>query len=277
MISIIQRILHLSLAIWFLALSILFLSEPLHAQNALGAKSMALGQTGTAIPQSSWSVFSNAALLPDDQKRVSFYGYRYAGISEITDVAASFIFPSNAGTFGTGLHRYGFDLFNENRFLLSYKNNLDRFHYGATVSYTHVFQGEGYGSAGAVGVDLGLAALITDELWFGARATNINRPAYGSTDEELPRELAAGLSYRLSSIAFFTAEVVKDVKFPLSVRGGIEFEVFRSLFARAGITTEPSTYSGGFGYQAETWEINLALQQHDPLGLSPAIDFGLRF
>lgn len=260
-----------------LVLGIFGIFNPLRAQTSLGATSVAMGQTGVAIPDANWSLFSNVALMPTDENRVSFYGFRYVGIAEITDMAANVTTQTNLGTVGIGVHRYGFNLFNENRFLLAYKNSLDRFHYGASVSYTHIFQGGDYGAAGAIGFDLGLAAEITEDLWFGARATNLNQPSYGDTDEELARELATGLSYQLTAEALVTAEIVKDVMFPLSFRSGVQFEIIQSLFIRAGITTQPETYSFGFGYQSSRWDVNFALQQHNPLGLSPALDLAVKF
>jgi hypothetical protein len=246
------------------------------AQSVMGAKSISMGQTGVALPESEWSIFNNTALLSTERNTVSFYGFRYVGMTEITDIAAAATIQTKAGTIGAGVHRYGFNLFHENRFLLAYKNSQDRFHYGLSVAYIHVFQGEDYGSAGAFGLDLGIAAEIAGSLWMGARATNVNQPAYGDTDEELPRELAAGLSYRPSSSAQITTEIVKDIHFPLSFRTGLEFEIFTSFFTRAGISTKPSTYSFGFGYDTERWAVNFALQQHNPLGMSPALDLSIR-
>lgn len=248
-----------------------------HARQTMGAKSISMGQTGVAMPNFKWATFSNVALMPTDENSISFYGFRYIGISEITDMAATINYQTNFGTLGLGVHRYGFNLFNENRFLIAYKNQLGTFHYGGSVSYTHIYQGGNYGSAGAVGIDLGLAAEVIDDLWFGARATNLNQPAYGDTDEELPRELATGFSYKLSTLSLVTAELVKDVKFPISFRSGIQFEILTSLYARVGVTTQPSTYSFGFGYDTNRFEVNFGLQQHDPLGLSPALDLALRF
>jgi len=235
-----------------------------------------MGQTGVALPESEWAVFNNSALLSTERNTVSFYGFRYVGITEITDMAAAATVQTNLGTIGAGVHRYGFDLFHENRFLLAYKNSEDRFHYGFSVSYIHVFQGGDYGSAGAFGLDLGLAAEITESLWMGARATNVNQPAYGDTDEDLPRELAAGFSYKPAPSAQISAEIVKDIHFPLSFRTGLEFEIFSSFFTRAGISTKPSTYSFGFGYGSDRWAVNFALQQHNPLGMSPALDLSIQ-
>jgi hypothetical protein len=127
-----------------------------------------------------------------------------------------------------------------------------------------------------LGIDVGLAAPIISGLWIGAKATNINQPEYGSlNNEKLPRELSIGLSYKLSDRALFTTDIVKDVQFPISYRGGIEVSIIDNLVGRVGTTTEPLTFSGGFGYGMDFWAINIAVQRHENrvLGYSPAIDF----
>ena len=67
-------------------------------------------------------------------------------------------------------------------------------------------------------------------------------------------------------------DVVKDVRFPVSYRGGIEVNIIQELKGRVGITTEPITYSFGLGYAKDFWEINFAIQHHQLLGLSPGLD-----
>lgn len=255
----------------------IFSINPSFSQNTMGAKSISMGQTGTAIPESEWSLFSNAALIPSDHNRISFYGFRYAGLTEITDISTVVSLKSKIGTLAAGIHRYGFDLFNETRMLIAVKRSFDQIHAGASFSYYHVTQGGSYGSAGALGLHLGVAARITEVIWLGARITNVNQPAYASGEELLPRELAIGIYYRASKQLFFTTDLVKDVLFPLSVRGGLEFQLLGKLFARAGFTTEPETVSFGFGYQAGSFQVNFGLQQHHHLGLSPALDIGLQF
>lgn len=259
------------------AIILLFCSSfELRAQAVMGAREMALGQTGTALQGTSWAMFANPAMMAEDHKTVSFFGVRYFGFADISDMAVSVTHPTKVGVFGAGAHRYGFDLFNENRLRLGYKNSFLGFHYGAILNYSHVVQGGGYGSAGAFGVDIGLAAPVMSGLWIGAKATNLNQPEYGSrNNEKLPRELSVGLSYQLSDIALFSTDVVKDVKFPISYRGGIEVNIIENLMGRAGITTEPQTFSAGFGYNGPFWSANIAVQQHEDqvLGYSPAVDF----
>lgn len=246
------------------------------SQAVVGARELAMGQAVTAL-DSRWSVFGNPALMDREKRSVSFFGVRYYGLSEITDMAASLTYPTPAGTFGGGVYRYGDELFSENRLRLGYKNAFQGFHYGLALNYNHIVQGGGYGSLTALGIDAGLAARIAEGFTVGAKATNINQPSYGSYNnisEEPPRELSIGFSYRLSGLALFSSEVVKDVRFPLSYRGGVEVKLFDRLKGRAGITTGPVTYAAGFGYSAERWGVNVAVQQHENpvLGLSPGFD-----
>ncbi|MEX2574472.1 MAG: hypothetical protein WD317_09250 [Balneolaceae bacterium] len=247
-------------------------------QGTLGARALALGQATAAMAGDNWAVFHNPALLKTEQHAVSFYAMRFAGLAELTDMAAAATFGlpgSPGGVVGAGLHRYGFDLFSETRFRIGYRNSLDRFSYGALVNYSHVSLGGGYGSAGAAGIDLGVAAEPGGGLVIGARAVNINRPAYGDTDEELPRELAIGVTYRMSGSAVVLADLVKDVRFPLSLRCGFELLLFPDLYARTGITLEPGTWSLGFGYSPESFSVGIAVQNHDVLGLNPGLDFSV--
>jgi hypothetical protein len=132
--------LHREFLMLFIAVIYTIYSQPATAQNSIGARSISMGQTGVALPGNSWSAFANVALMPEDKNEASFYGFRYVGISEITDMAFSVNYSTNWGVLGGGVHRYGFNLFNENRFLAAYKNSLGKFHYGGSVSYTHVNQ-----------------------------------------------------------------------------------------------------------------------------------------
>lgn len=259
------------------AIILLFCSSlELKAQAVIGARELAVGQAVTALQETSWAMFANPAMMPEDEKKVSFFGVQYFGFAEISDMAVSVTHPTSIGVFGAGAHRYGYDLFSENRLRIGYKNSFLGFHYGAILNYSHVVQGGGYGSAGAFGVDLGLAALILSDLWIGAKATNINQPKYGSlNNEKLPRELSIGLSYRLSDIALFTTDVVKDIQFPISYRGGIEIDIIEDFVGRAGFTTTPQSFTAGFGYSGAFWSANVAVHRHESkiLGYSPAIDF----
>ncbi|HYW35332.1 MAG TPA: hypothetical protein VE868_07995 [Balneolaceae bacterium] len=257
-----------------------FKAFSLRAQATLGARPIALGQATTALPNSVWSVFENTAMISKKKIRVSFFGMRYYGLSNLTDLAAVITYPTKFGVIGGGTHRYGDNLFNKTRVRFVYKNSYRHFCYGAAVHYDYIMQGKGYGSVGAFGVDVGIAALIVKGLWIAAKATNINQPSYGSINnfrEDLPRNLSIGFSYQLSGTALFTTDVVKDVDFPLSYRAGIEVKIIKNLKARAGVTTAPQTFSGGFGYKNQKFGADVVVQKHgeSALGISPGVDFNI--
>jgi hypothetical protein len=276
----IQKLLYLHRKLFFVGCvaALLVFGDALKSksQTVIGARELALGQSSTALQGTAWSMFANPAMMPQDKKTASFFGVRYYGLSEVSDMAVSMTYPTKFGVLGAGAHRYGFDLFNENRLRVGYKNAFKGFHFGAILNYSHVVQGGGYGSAGALGVDVGVAAAIIPDLWIGAKATNVNQPEYGSrNNERLPRELSIGMSYLLSDIALFTTDIVKDVQFPISYRGGVEVEIIGGLVGRAGVMTQPQTFSAGIGYRSSVWAANVAIQRHENsvLGYSPAIDF----
>src|SRR5690625_7603258 len=104
---------HLLASVYFLSVQ----SVSLHAQNSTGARSLAMGQTGTALPGDPWSAFLNTALVPTGATHLSFYGFRYVGISEITYIAATASYPTSAWVFAAGIHGQRVELFNENRIL----------------------------------------------------------------------------------------------------------------------------------------------------------------
>lgn len=257
-------------------------STKLYSQTTLGARPLALGQATTALPNNQWTIFENPAMLNDEQRSVSFFAIRYYGLPELTDVAAAVVYPTKVGVLAFGAHHFG-NIFSKTRVRLGYKNSWNDFHYGVSINYNNINQGGSYGSVNGIGINIGIAAEITDDLWIAAKATNINHPKYGTTvngiDENLPRNLSVGFSYRLSNIALFTADVVKDVNFPISFRSGVEVKIIDHLKARAGITTEPVTFAGGFGYNADHWGVNLVVQKHENLvlGFSPGVDFNIRW
>jgi len=258
-------------------LIVLIRSAPVFSQATIGAKEQAMGLTGVALPGSNFAIFSNPALIPDDRNSLSLYALRFSGFSELTDIAAAGSATFSWGTAGLGLHRFGFDLFNETRLHLAYKNNVEQFYYGVAFNYSTINQGDEYGSASAFGFNAGVAAEIIPDLWIAARATNINQPVYGNSEEELPRDLALGFSIKPAPVILYTLDIVKDVQFPASVRSGIEVQLVTKFFGRAGFTTEPVSYTLGFGYEPELFRFNIAVQQHEVLGLSPSIDLQIAF
>lgn len=253
------------------------ISPPLFAQLPMGAKGLGMGEATTALPGYVWSLFANPALANNENITVGFYGLRNYGFAELTDLSAIATVPAKFGVISAGFHKYGDHLFSETQARFGYKKVWRMLHFGLVLNYSHLAFGGNYGSGSAVGLNVGIAAEISDDFWVGAKSININHPKYRGIREDLPREMAIGFSYELNEWALFAFDVVKDVNFPESYRGGVEINVIEALVGRVGITTEPLTYSLGFGYRKERWDINFAIQKHLLLGVSPGFDFMIYF
>jgi len=262
----------------FLMLFFWVLPETVNAQVTLGARGASMGQSVTALPTGSWGVFSNPAMLYGLENEASFYGIRNFGFSELTDMALSAHQSHAYGSFAAGMHTYGYEKFRESRFRLGYAREFAGIRAGLIANYTHM-EIENYGSAGTFLIDAGVAYQlpVPGTLWLGAKATNINRARIGDAKDELPRELSVGFSYGLSDRGVISGDVVKDVRFPISYRGGIEVRLVDQLFMRGGITTEPVTYSVGMGFVHSSFSINIVAQQHYALDWSPGLDFSLKW
>ena len=270
------RIQNIQIAVFFfLLIQVLPVTQ---AQVGIGARGIALGNATTALENYEWAIYGNPALLSSTQKSIGFYGLRYYGLAEITDISATLSVPTNWGVAALAFHRYGGDIYSETRIRVGYKNEWERFNMGLLVNYNHLSFGGDYGSGGALTVDVGIAAQLSENLWLGAKSVNITQSVYQfqGYDEGLYQDLSIGMSYHLAEKALFSVDLVKDVRFPVSWRGGVEIEIVEALVGRVGVSTEPITYSYGLGYAREAWSINLAVQQHEVLGTSPGLDIILR-
>jgi len=265
--------------LWILSfLGITFVPLHLTAQGVIGARGVALGNATTALYDYDWGLFSNPATITSETERIGFYGLRYYGFPELTDISSTAVIPISLGAASFGFYRYGDDLYSETNINAGLKSNWEFVHAGISIQYRHLSLGRDYGSGGAVSISLGLLSQLSESLWIGAKVQNMNRASYNFeyNDEELPQDLSVGILYQLEERARFVFDAIKDVRFPTSYRAGLEVEIVENLTGRVGSTVEPVTYTFGLGYQSKAWNINLAVQQHELLGTSPGADFILK-
>ena len=255
--------------IWFL-LSI----EEVQSQAIIGAKSAAIGNATTALYEDQWGLFSNPASISSEKISVGFFGLRYFGFPEITDVSSVINFPLLNGSSSIGFYSFGDDLYSETNINVGYKYSWKGVNAGLSIQYRHLSLGGDYGSGGALSLSIGILSKINKSIFIGAKIRNVNRGVYNFefNDEELPQDISIGLSYKLEDKSTFYFDVLKDLRFPVSYRGGVEVEIIDDIVGRLGATFEPTTYTFGLGYRLKKWQINIAVQQHEVLGTSPGFD-----
>lgn len=94
-----------------------------------------------------------------------------------------------------------------------------------------------------------------------------------SWDEAKPWQAHIGLAYR--AVEGLTTVVELDSREQTRVRMGAEYCYRRHYFARMGVATNPMTIAFGLGARLGIYGIDLAVEHHEYLGLTPQISLSV--
>ncbi len=250
----------------------------LSAQNALppsaGASGLAMGNTGVAF-ENIYSAFKNQAGLARLQ------GISFAVQAEQRFLAAglnsgsvAFAYPTKSGTFGLTINYFGYSVYNEQKIGLSYSRLLDKnLSIGGQIDYVGLrFQDSEYGNRGTVTFEIGMQVRLLKKFTVGAHVFSPVRIKLTDDPEDvIPTQFTLGVSYKPSEKVMVTAEVEKDLDFPVSFKAGVEYFPIEKFGIRAGTGTQPTQNSFGFGIRLEQVQIDLGTTFHWDLGFTPGI------
>ncbi len=242
-----------------------------------GSSVIAMGGASVAAALDAWAAFSNPAILPALDERVLslYYSPQPFGLKELAHGSFSFVEPTSIGAFAVSGSRFGFELYRELDFQISYGGTLsDLLSGGVNLHYYHLSI-ERYGSAGTIGVDIGLLAHVSDQLRWGFTAFNVNAPTIGIAKEKLPQVFVTGLSYSPIPEATIAADIEKDIRYPAELHVGIEYTLMELLDLRAGTTSDPSTLSAGLGIHYSIVQLDYAFTDHTELGATHQVSLSV--
>ncbi len=235
-----------------------------------GARSAALAKSSATLCDS-WAVFNNQACMSSLEKiSLGVYFCNEFMVPELSTEAAAFNLPTRAGVFGLSFSNFGYQHFSETNFGLAYAQNLGkRFSFGLKLDYFILNQDYEYGSEGVAMAEMGIYTQLLDNLSFGAHVYNPTKAKISSyQDERLPTKYSVGLNWKFAEGGTLLAEVEKDIDFKSVVKTGIEYEVIKSLFLRAGFSSNPNLFHFGLGYRFSKISFDLAFSNHQVLGYS---------
>lgn len=274
--------LHLQSVVRSLALVVIFMALPLSAlgQDPLyaegGARALGLGGAATALHDVPWGHANAAAWSTLGDRSISVFASQTFGLAEMRLGAVVWAEPFSWGTVAAGARSYGFDAYRETHALIGAARGFTlgstrTFHVGVAARYHHLALAAPYGSSGTVGVSAGWLVELLPPLSLGFHATNLNFPDLGGID--LPRTFALGLSYQPAPSVTVVVDGVKDVQWPLTVRGGVEVMPVDALALRAGANLQPARYTIGIGLHVGPLRVDVAADRHEnaELGWSPAL------
>lgn len=252
--------------------------DPLFAEG--GARALGMGGAATGLPGVAWGHANAASWSTLDARAFALFASQTFGLAEMRTGAAVYAEPFPWGALAAGARSYGFADYRETHVLLggarAFALGTTRaFHLGIALRYQHLAISNGYGSAGAIGLSAGWLVDVLPALTIGFQATNVNFPEAGGDD--LPRTFALGLSYRPAHNATVVLDALKDVVWPVTVRGGFEIVPVPQLALRAGATLQPARYTLGIGVHLGRLRADVAADRHEnaELGWTPAFTLAL--
>lgn len=253
-----------------------FLSTvPAVSQELLSPRSQGMGGLN-AIFSGQDAIWANpAGLVQMDEWGMSTVFERRFLLADLNHIGIGGAFSSKSSHFGMTVHQFGSEEFKRQTFGLKYARALhQRLSLGAAVNYLQTRIDE-YGNEAAIGFEIGLQSMITEQLLIGTHLVN-PIPASYSEDEDLPSIFRFGAAYIPSSNVTVGLELEKDVDFPLRIRTGFEYQASSSLKIRIGYSSEPSQIHFGIGVKiGKMIFVNSALRYHATLGFTPT--FGLTY
>jgi hypothetical protein len=267
---------HAAPAVASVLLAVLGLAVPpaqaLFEDLAPSPRARALGEATTATTDDVWAYYYNPAMLTLlEVPQVGAATLRPNGLdfNRLTGVAAATPLQGRRGTVAIGWRRYavefrdvelesentisishGFRLFDDASAQAAVGWTLNIFHaeFAPTVGLSgNGSDGRDPGSAWAVGIDIGALVAVYDRTRVGFFTRNLTSPEIGEDGEELDRQIVLGVAYEPypGVTSAFDTRTTLDEEFRFS--GGLEFEIVPALALRAGVESDPSKVTGGFG------------------------------
>lgn len=263
----------------FIIMVILMLPQAfLYAQydgSYAGGRQAAMG--GAAVADYDvFSVLNNPAALGQIDRMAAgvFFESRFA-MSEYSISGASFFLPTELGGFGLAFSYYGFEIYNEKRFVLAYGRQLfPGLRGGLSFDYlhTHLDDQSGYltGSKGVITFQGGLQADLSDRVSLGASVFNpLNVELSEYENESIASYIRFGLAYKPDENFLILAEAEQNLAYDMRLKAGVEYSINDKIIARGGIKTNPAEYSFGVGVLFNGLQFDVAAAYHLVLGYSP--------
>jgi hypothetical protein len=232
----------------------------------LGAQAAGMGYASGTL-SGEWAIFNNVAGLANQKEAIAAATYEVRpALPGGNRLGALGVVPFSFGTAGISFFRFGDALYNEQVISLGFANQIGNTSLGARLSYIQ-YRAEGFGTHGAIGINIGGITKITPQISIGAWAQNINQPKINfDTKEKVPVKLMGVVSFKPTEKFTLVTELEKDVLYPVLWKTGMEYIIHKKFFTRAGFNIQPNALFLGVGFQGWRFKIDYAFQGLTQLG-----------
>jgi hypothetical protein len=182
------------------------------------------------------------------------------------------------GTLGFSVSYFGYNLFNDKKFGLSYALKLADFvSIGAQVDVLNT-KIAGYGARTSATFELGTLFKVTETINLGAHVYNPLRVKLNNdTEERIPTVFRLGGTYHRGDQFQVTAELEKDMDVDLAFRAGFDYKVSEIIFVRAGFLSLPLSGSAGAGLILKSFRLEVLGAWQAVTGFAPHVGMSYAF
>ncbi|MFQ5651446.1 MAG: helix-hairpin-helix domain-containing protein [bacterium] len=261
--------------------SSLLMAAPAHAgldAPPMGARSLAMGATYVALANTADAVFLNPGGLSQlSGIEISLFYQKPFGLEDVHFGSLAATLPVSRFRASLGILTLGNGLYTEQTFSAAWSHQIrHKLYYGVALRY-QTLEINGYGSSGALGLDVGFVVPFTSRVRWGVFTRNLNRPQIGQAGEQLPQTITTGLSLVPAPELIINLELFKDVRFEEEFRFGAEYRPVENLAIRTGAADNPDRFTAGFGVRVRSFTIDYAFFSNNDLGLTHQVSLSITF
>ncbi len=263
-----------------LVVLILIVSSATNAQynRMFSARAGATGGAGVVLTDIWASSYNQAGLAYLDGLSAGVYFSNAFNVADMGTKAFAFAFPAEKyGTVGVNYTYFGNELFNDSKLALNYSKKLGkRISAGVQIDYFMTVQGLDYGKRSVAVGEIGILTNPAENLYIGAHLFNPWRATFSEAQNEYVFSLLKiGAGYNFSEKLILRLDVEKDLDYSAVFRAGFDYMFVENLFLRMGVSTNPTQFAFGLGYNFKGVSLDLTFTNHQVLGYYS--QFGLSY
>jgi hypothetical protein len=245
-----------------------------------GARAAAMGQAAVTFTNL-WSIHHNqAGLAFIDTWALGVYSENRFNVHNNTKALAG-AYHVDPGTMGLQIRHFGYELYSEQKIGFAYARKFgESFATGIQFDYLHTYIAEEYGNAGNITFELGLLGQVVPDLWLGAHVFNpLALKLSNQLEEKIPTSMRFGMAYMVDQKATLAVEAEKTLQYAPVYKAGVEYKLYKSIFARGGISSGITSYqySFGLGFGLLGAAADVSFVSHEILGFIPHIAITYQF
>jgi len=247
----------------------------------IGARSWGIANA-TVARSDYMSGFNNIAGLAGQKEAMIFSGYdSHYGFTSLGTLSFGGILPVSKDLCTVfSIQRFGDNLYNELSLGIGAGHRIGRISLGTKMNYLQnaVNAPTLVLTKKALVFEFGGIVQFSSRFSFGAHVFNMTQSSYsGEYGNRVPTALRAGFVYNPQKNIFLSGEINKNTDLPVSVKIGLEYQVWKQLYLRTGVASRPLTNHFGAGFKARKFYVDYAVHSHPQLGWSHHFSLGYSF